>query len=52
MPLSQIGSFSHTFIGVTYRCHCPRQGLTRTHISESHIEAMVSLAHIYQNPMS
>ncbi|KHG29123.1 hypothetical protein F383_35476 [Gossypium arboreum] len=28
MPLSQIGSFSHTYIGVTYRCH----GLTRTHI--------------------
>ncbi|KHG18969.1 hypothetical protein F383_24207 [Gossypium arboreum] len=26
MPLSQIGSYSHTYIRVTYRCH----GLTRT----------------------
>ncbi|KHG12467.1 hypothetical protein F383_17012 [Gossypium arboreum] len=41
---------------ITYRCHCPRQGLTRTHISESHIDAnlynVVLLAHIYRNPMS
>ncbi|KHG11517.1 hypothetical protein F383_14309 [Gossypium arboreum] len=37
---------------VTYRCHCPRQGLTRKHISESHIDAMVLLTHIYWNLLS
>ncbi|KHG21412.1 hypothetical protein F383_01547 [Gossypium arboreum] len=41
---------------ITYQCHCPRQGLTRTHISESHIDAnvynVVLLVHIYRNPMS
>ncbi|KHG21103.1 hypothetical protein F383_28238 [Gossypium arboreum] len=37
MPLSQTGSYSHTYIGITYRCQ---------HIN------MVLLAHIYQNPMS
>ncbi|KHG19674.1 hypothetical protein F383_24468 [Gossypium arboreum] len=56
MPLSQIGSYSHTYIEVTYRCQCIKRGLTHTHISDSHIDAnvlnMVFLAHIYQNPMS
>ncbi|KHG08610.1 Histone deacetylase clr3 [Gossypium arboreum] len=37
---------------ITYRCHYPRQGLTRTHISESHIDVnvlnVVLLAHIYR----
>ncbi|KHG06290.1 hypothetical protein F383_32324 [Gossypium arboreum] len=37
---------------ITYRCHCPRQGLTHTHILKSHIDAMVLLVHIYRNPMS
>ncbi|KHG17453.1 hypothetical protein F383_22627 [Gossypium arboreum] len=32
MPLSQTGSYSHTYIGVTYRCH----SLTRT----SHIRIL------------
>ncbi|KHG10079.1 Cysteine--tRNA ligase [Gossypium arboreum] len=37
---------------ITYRCHCLRQGLTHTHILESHIDAnilnVVLLAHIYR----
>ncbi|KHF98664.1 hypothetical protein F383_37919 [Gossypium arboreum] len=37
MPLSQIGSYSHTCFAVTYRCQ-------RINV--------VLLAHIYQNPMS
>ncbi|KHF98136.1 hypothetical protein F383_37314 [Gossypium arboreum] len=42
MPLSQIGSYSHTHIGVTYHCQCIKRGLTRTHISESYIMTYVS----------
>ncbi|KHF98925.1 hypothetical protein F383_38030 [Gossypium arboreum] len=56
MPLSQTGSYLHTYIEVTYRCQRIKRGLTRTHISESHIDAnvlnVVLLIHIYQNPMS
>ncbi|KHG09785.1 hypothetical protein F383_36888 [Gossypium arboreum] len=56
MPLSQVGSYSHTYIVITYRCQCIKRGLTRTHITESHIDAnvlnLVLLAHIYRNPMS
>ncbi|KHF99310.1 hypothetical protein F383_38412 [Gossypium arboreum] len=56
MPLSQTRSYSHTYIGITYRCQRIKCGLTRTHISKSHIDAnilnMVLLAHIYRNPMS
>ncbi|KHG26939.1 hypothetical protein F383_08905 [Gossypium arboreum] len=41
---------------ITYQCQCPRRGLTRTHISKSHIDVnvlnVVLLVHIYQNPMS
>ncbi|KHG28941.1 hypothetical protein F383_15596 [Gossypium arboreum] len=37
MPLSQTGSYSHTYIKVTYRCQ-------RTKV--------VLLAHIYQNHIS
>ncbi|KHG25554.1 hypothetical protein F383_35736 [Gossypium arboreum] len=41
---------------ITKRCHYPRQGLTHTHISESHIDGnvlnVVLLTHIYWNPMS
>ncbi|KHG23149.1 hypothetical protein F383_05971 [Gossypium arboreum] len=33
MSMSQIGSYSHTYIGVTYRCQRIKRGLTRTHIS-------------------
>ncbi|KHG12778.1 hypothetical protein F383_08412 [Gossypium arboreum] len=51
MPLPQIGSHSYTYIGVIYRCQCIKRGLTRTHISKSHIDANVLnvllLAHIY-----
>ncbi|KHG11591.1 hypothetical protein F383_15492 [Gossypium arboreum] len=36
---------------ITYRCHCPRQGLTRKHIPKSHINAnvlnVVLLVHTY-----
>ncbi|KHG14774.1 hypothetical protein F383_18062 [Gossypium arboreum] len=56
MPLSQTGSYSHTYMRVTYRCQRTKRGLTRTHISESHIDAnvlnMVLLVYIYRNPMS
>ncbi|KHG29166.1 hypothetical protein F383_35888 [Gossypium arboreum] len=56
MPLSQTGFYSHTYIGITYRCQRIKRGLTRTHISKSHIDAnvlnVVLLAQIYQNPMS
>ncbi|KHF99144.1 Acetyl-CoA acetyltransferase [Gossypium arboreum] len=56
MPLSQTRSYLHTYNGITYRCQCIKRGLTRTHISESHIDRnilnVVLLAHIYQNPMS
>ncbi|KHG18137.1 hypothetical protein F383_09599 [Gossypium arboreum] len=33
MPPSQIGFYSHTYIGVTYRCQRIKRDLTRTHIS-------------------
>ncbi|KHG13271.1 hypothetical protein F383_17503 [Gossypium arboreum] len=56
MPLSQTGSYSHTYIRITYRCQRNKRGHTRTHILESHIDAnilnVVLLAHIYRNPMS
>ncbi|KHG25558.1 hypothetical protein F383_32089 [Gossypium arboreum] len=42
MPLSQIGSYSHTYIRVTYRCQCIKRDLTRTHISESYVMTFVS----------
>ncbi|KHG09288.1 hypothetical protein F383_14379 [Gossypium arboreum] len=42
MPLSQTGSYSHTYIGVTYRCQRIKHGLTRTHILESYVMAYVS----------
>ncbi|KHG11628.1 hypothetical protein F383_13562 [Gossypium arboreum] len=42
MPLSQTGSYSHTYIGVTYRCQLIKRGLTRTHISESYVMTYVS----------
>ncbi|KHF98931.1 hypothetical protein F383_38115 [Gossypium arboreum] len=29
---------------ITYRCHCPKQGLTHTHISKSYV--MRYLIHI------
>ncbi|KHF98426.1 hypothetical protein F383_37606 [Gossypium arboreum] len=41
MPLSQTGSYSYTYIGITYRCH----DLTRTnhiHISGSYAMTYVS----------
>ncbi|KHG27699.1 hypothetical protein F383_11040 [Gossypium arboreum] len=48
MPLSQTGSYSHTYIEVTYRCQRIKCGLTRTHIS-----IPWSYSHItYRNPMS
>ncbi|KHF98654.1 AP-1 complex subunit beta [Gossypium arboreum] len=56
MLLSQIGSYSYTYDGITYRCQRIKHGLTRTHISESLIDAnvlnVVLLAHIYRNPIS
>ncbi|KHG08846.1 hypothetical protein F383_36080 [Gossypium arboreum] len=56
MPLPQTGSYSHTYIGITYRCQRIKRGLTHIHTSESHINAnvlnLVLLAHIYRNPMS
>ncbi|KHG10793.1 hypothetical protein F383_10098 [Gossypium arboreum] len=57
MPLSQTGSYSYTYNGITYRCQRIKHGLTRTHISESHIDANIlmpwSYSHItYWNPMS
>ncbi|KHG26492.1 hypothetical protein F383_09758 [Gossypium arboreum] len=42
MPLSQTGFYSHTYIGVTYRCQRIKRGLTHTHISESYVMAYVS----------
>ncbi|KHG22305.1 hypothetical protein F383_09927 [Gossypium arboreum] len=42
MPLSQTGSYSHTYIGITYRCQRIKHGLTRTHISESYVMTYVS----------
>ncbi|KHF97664.1 Tex19 [Gossypium arboreum] len=35
MPLPQTGSYSYTYIGVTYRCQRIKRGLTCTYISES-----------------
>ncbi|KHG10734.1 hypothetical protein F383_13290 [Gossypium arboreum] len=48
MPLSQIGSYSHTYIGITYRCQRIKHGLTRTHISMPWSYSYIK----YQNPMS
>ncbi|KHG04860.1 hypothetical protein F383_29965 [Gossypium arboreum] len=42
MPLSQAGSYSHTYIRVTYRCQRIKRGLTRTYISESYVMTYVS----------
>ncbi|KHG19532.1 hypothetical protein F383_25895 [Gossypium arboreum] len=42
MPLSQTGSYSHTYIRITYRCQRIKCGLTCTHISESYIMTYVS----------
>ncbi|KHG14111.1 hypothetical protein F383_06310 [Gossypium arboreum] len=42
MQLSQTGSYSHTYIGVTYRCQHIKRGLTRTHISKSYVLTYVS----------
>ncbi|KHG10984.1 hypothetical protein F383_14940 [Gossypium arboreum] len=42
MPLSQIGSYMHTYIRITYRCQHIKRGLTRTHISESYVMTYVS----------
>ncbi|KHG09176.1 hypothetical protein F383_36473 [Gossypium arboreum] len=42
MPLSQRGSYSHTYSGVTYRCQRIKPGLSRTHISESYVMTYVS----------
>ncbi|KHG17713.1 hypothetical protein F383_23613 [Gossypium arboreum] len=42
MPLSQIGSYSHTYIGVTYRCQRIKRGLSHAHISESYVMTYVS----------
>ncbi|KHF98143.1 hypothetical protein F383_04984 [Gossypium arboreum] len=42
MPLSQTGSYSHTYIGATNRCQRIKRGLTRTHISKSYIMTYVS----------
>ncbi|KHG19609.1 hypothetical protein F383_24630 [Gossypium arboreum] len=48
MPLSQTGSYSHTYIGIVYRCQHIKRGLTRAHIS-----MLWSYLHITcQNPMS
>ncbi|KHG10600.1 Valine--tRNA ligase [Gossypium arboreum] len=33
MPLSQTGSYSDTYIKITYRCQRIKRSLTRTHIS-------------------
>ncbi|KHG08073.1 Sterol esterase TGL1 [Gossypium arboreum] len=38
MPTSQTWSYSHPYIGITYRCHC----LTRAHISGSYVMIYVS----------
>ncbi|KHG17529.1 hypothetical protein F383_23524 [Gossypium arboreum] len=35
-------SYSHTYIGVTYRCQRIKRGLTRTHISKSYVMTYVS----------
>ncbi|KHF97438.1 hypothetical protein F383_36811 [Gossypium arboreum] len=42
MPLSQIGSYLHTYIKVTYQCQRIKCGLTHTHISESYVMKYVS----------
>ncbi|KHG19702.1 hypothetical protein F383_25711 [Gossypium arboreum] len=42
MPLSQTGSYLHTYIGVTYRCQRIKHSLTHTHISESYVMTYVS----------
>ncbi|KHG05070.1 hypothetical protein F383_31387 [Gossypium arboreum] len=42
MPLSQTGSYSHTYIRITYRCQRIKCGFTRTHISESYVMTYVS----------
>ncbi|KHG12452.1 hypothetical protein F383_16878 [Gossypium arboreum] len=42
MPLSQTGSYSHTYIGITYQCQCIKRGLTRILISESYVMTYVS----------
>ncbi|KHG08057.1 Proline dehydrogenase 1, mitochondrial [Gossypium arboreum] len=42
MPLSQAGSYLHTYIGITYRCQRIKHDLTRTHISESYVMTYVS----------
>ncbi|KHG15322.1 hypothetical protein F383_20044 [Gossypium arboreum] len=42
MPLSQTGSYSHTYIRVTYRWQRIISGLTHTHISESYVMTYVS----------
>ncbi|KHG13301.1 hypothetical protein F383_18401 [Gossypium arboreum] len=42
MPLSQTGSYSYPYIGVTYICQRIKRGLTCTHISESYAMKYVS----------
>ncbi|KHG05134.1 hypothetical protein F383_31520 [Gossypium arboreum] len=42
MPLSQTGSYTHTYIGVTYQCKRIQCSLTRTNISESYVMTYVS----------
>ncbi|KHG15121.1 hypothetical protein F383_19834 [Gossypium arboreum] len=42
MPPFQTGSYSHTYIRVTYRCQCIKRSLTHTHISESYVMTYVS----------
>ncbi|KHG21948.1 hypothetical protein F383_09246 [Gossypium arboreum] len=48
MLLSQTRSYSHTYIGITYRCQLIKRGLTRTHISMPWSSSNIT----YQNPMS
>ncbi|KHG12746.1 hypothetical protein F383_17767 [Gossypium arboreum] len=47
MPLSQIGSYSHTYIKITYRCQRIKCGLTSTQISMLWSYSPIT----YQNPM-
>ncbi|KHF98697.1 hypothetical protein F383_37771 [Gossypium arboreum] len=35
-------SYSHTYIGITYRCQRIKRGLTHTYISESYVMTYVS----------
>ncbi|KHG08903.1 hypothetical protein F383_36087 [Gossypium arboreum] len=42
MQLSQTGSYSHIYNGVTHRCQCIKRGLTRTRISESYVMTYLS----------